>query len=151
MHWKWEGFLLRILRILNMSCLLMSGFKLILNYYCSRNSNICDILSVLIPSPYPYPYPQFFDRSIPVLTPYHIFKKIQYPYPYPYRFFKNNPYSSIPRTQNFRFYQYPLLSPYPYLGIYREGVRIPSPYSGVRRGVIFITYSPTHTTQFFLN
>ena len=101
--------MLRILRILNMSCLLMLGFQLFLKYYYSRNSNLCDILSVLIPFPYPYPYPQFFDRSIPVLTPYHIFKKFQYPYPYPYRVFKINPYSSIPRTQNFRFYQYSVL------------------------------------------
>ena len=91
--------MLRILRILNMSCLLMLGFQLFLKYYYSRNSNLCDILSVLIPFPYPYPYPQFFDRSIPVLTPYHIFKKIQYPYPYPYRFFEIIPVS--------------VLSPYP--------------------------------------
>ena len=41
-------------------------------------------------SSYPSPYPQFFDRSIPVLTPYHVLKKKSIPVTVPVPVFQTH-------------------------------------------------------------
>ena len=129
MHCKWEGFLLRILRILNMSCLLMLGFQLFLKFNIIQEIQISVIY-----------FPYLFRSR----TRTHNFLIAQYPY-WPRTIFlkkfntrirTRTGFSKLIRT---RPYPVPKISdfintPYfsvPVPGYFGEGVRIPSPYSGV--------------------